>query len=83
MTPLAAGKAVCLVAANAVALVTSGVALTAVIAGGGTGFAAAGIGLTLLLLLLAAIRGERPVSGYLSAITSLALFFVVSYFAFG
>lgn len=95
MTPLAARKAVCLVAANAVALTTSGIALMAVVLSRGEGFAAAisdqlpflvaaaGIGLTLLLLLLAAVRQERPLSGYLSAITSLLLFLIVGYFAFG
>ena len=88
-------NAVCLVAANAVALVTSGIALMAVVLSHGEGFAAAigdklpiyvaaaGIGLTLLLLLLAAVRRERPLSGYLSAIMSLVLFSVVGYFVFG
>jgi serine/threonine-protein kinase len=92
MTPLPARKAVCLVAANVVALLTSGIALMTVILSGGSGFAAAGesdaamlvfavgIGLTLLLLSLAAVRGERPLSGYLSPITSLLLFVLVSYF---
>lgn len=94
MLQLAGNNAVCLVAANAVALITSGIALMAVIFSRGEGFAAAvsdklplyvaaaGVGLTLLLLLVAAIRRERPWSGYLSAIMSLVLFSVVGYFVF-
>lgn len=86
MPQLAGNNAVCLVAANAVALITSGIALMAVLLDRDKlplYVFAAGIGLTLLLLLVAAIRRERPWSGYLSAIMSLVLFSVVGYFVFG
>lgn len=94
MTPPATSKAVYLVAANVVAVVLSGVAFMTVIFNRGDGLAAIGrgkpaifaaaatVGLTLLLLLVAAARRERPLSGYLSALSSLVLFVVVSWFAF-